>query len=214
MSAVPPPPADEGLRERLTLVLPDQAPGQRADAVRNRARLLEAAERLVTERGVRALTMDAVASAACVGKGTVFRRFGDRTGLLQALLDRAEQQFQQSFLSGPPPLGPGAAPARRLLAFGEAALRNDSAHLDLYHAAQPDPARRFLNPPYRVRLTHITMLLREAGAGPDPELLGQTLMASLDVALINHLLTQRRIPLARLERNWRDLVGLVTPPAG
>jgi AcrR family transcriptional regulator len=213
MTALPPPPADEGLGERLMLALPDQAPGQRADAVRNRARLLEAAERLVAEHGVRSLTMDAVASAACVGKGTVFRRFGDRTGLLQALLDRAEQQFQHSFLSGPPPLGPGAPPARRLHAFGVAALRHDSANLDLYLAAQPDPTRRFLNPPYRVRLTHVTMLLRETGASRDPELLGQTLMANLDIALVSHLLTQRRMPLARLERHWRDVVVLVTPPA-
>jgi len=211
MAAVRPPRAPDVVRERLSLAQAGQAPAQRADAVRNRARLLEAAERLVAEHGAGALTMDAVATAACVGKGTVFRRFGDRTGLLQALLDRAERQFQQAFMSGAPPLGPGAPPRRRLVAFGSAALRHDTAHLELYLAAQPDPARRFLNPAYRVRLSHVTMLLREAGGAPDPELLGQTLMANLDVALVNHLLTQRGMALERLGRHWRDLVARVVP---
>ena len=63
----------------------------RADAVRNRARLLEAAARLVAENGVEHVTMDAVARAASVGKGTVFRHFSERSGLLLALLDHAEQ---------------------------------------------------------------------------------------------------------------------------
>lgn len=86
----------------------EEEPCLRADAARNRARLLEAAERLVAEHGAGALTMEAVAAAACVGKGTVFRRFGDRTGLLAALLDHSERKFQAALLSGPPPLGPGA----------------------------------------------------------------------------------------------------------
>ncbi|WP_231946495.1 TetR/AcrR family transcriptional regulator [Auraticoccus monumenti] len=58
----------------------------RADAVRNRLRVLEAAEQLLREaEDPSAVTMDAVAAAAGVGKGTLFRRFGDRNGLVQAL---------------------------------------------------------------------------------------------------------------------------------
>lgn len=48
------------------------------DALRNRALLLDAARRLVAERGADAVTMDDVAAAAGVGKGTLFRRFGSR----------------------------------------------------------------------------------------------------------------------------------------
>ncbi len=70
-------------------VLPvsDPGPPERGDAARNRARVLEAASRLFDEQGVEAVTMDAVACAAGVGKGTLFRRFGDRAGLCLALLD-------------------------------------------------------------------------------------------------------------------------------
>src|SRR4051812_6991170 len=79
---------------------------ERADAARNRIRVLAAAETLFAERGVDAVTMDDVAAAAGVGKGTLYRRFGDKGGLAMALLDEREAELQQRILSGPPPLGP------------------------------------------------------------------------------------------------------------
>src|SRR5437868_5301772 len=57
------------------------AAAERADAARNRARVLEAAARLFDEQGVENVSMDAIAEAACVGKGTLYRRFGDRARL-------------------------------------------------------------------------------------------------------------------------------------
>lgn len=80
----------------------DEAAGERADAARNRARLLEAAAGLVAERGAEHVTMHAVAEEAGVGKGTLFRRFGDRTGLLLALVDEVEADFHEAYTSGPP----------------------------------------------------------------------------------------------------------------
>jgi len=178
----------------------------RADAARNRTRLLEAAARLVAERGAANLTMEAVAAAAQVGKGTVFRRFGDRTGLLMALLDHHEQLLQGAFLTGPPPLGPGAPAVERLLAFGPAVIRHEHTHRDLYLAALHDSPRRFAFPAYRLRLTHVAMLLREAKAEGDIELLARTLLAYLETPLVDHLLTQLGMPPERLEAGWRDLV--------
>lgn len=61
-----------------SLPMADGVPHERADAARNRRRLLDAAQRLVAEQGADHVTMEAVAAAAEVGKGTVFRRFGDR----------------------------------------------------------------------------------------------------------------------------------------
>jgi AcrR family transcriptional regulator len=66
---------------------------ERSDAARNRARLLEAAARLVAEQGAEHVTMQAVAEEAGVGKATLFRRFGDRNGLLLVLLGEAETSF-------------------------------------------------------------------------------------------------------------------------
>jgi len=57
----------------------------RADAQRNRARVLAAAERVFAERGTAASTEE-VARAAGVGVGTVFRHFPSKEALLQALV--------------------------------------------------------------------------------------------------------------------------------
>ncbi|MET9761937.1 helix-turn-helix domain-containing protein [Streptomyces sp. NPDC006372] len=222
MSAAPPPfptpqePVDQPELIQLGSALEADEPCLRADAARNRARLLEAAARLVAERGADAVTMEAVAAAACVGKGTVFRRFGDRTGLLTALLDHSEKKFQAAFLAGPPPLGPGAPPEERLRAFGRAMLRRSHDELELQLAAEPGASRRFTAPARRVLRHHLAMLLRQVVPEADCELLSHTLMGQLDPALIHHLTEQCGMPLARLEGAWVDLVDRVTGegPAG
>ncbi|MBU6534415.1 TetR family transcriptional regulator [Streptomyces sp. NPDC057245] len=188
-------------------------PCLRADAARNRARLLDAAERLVAQHGAAALTMEGVAVAASVGKGTVFRRFGDRTGLLAALLDHSERKFQAALLSGPPPLGPGAPPVDRLRAFGCAMLRRSIDELDLLMAAEPSAERRYTFPPRRFLRSHVAMLLREAAPDADSELLSHTLMAYLDAALLHHLTEQCGLPPERVRAGWLDLVARVTRTA-
>lgn len=51
-------------------------------------RILDAALALVADAGMRAVTMDAVAARAAVGRMTVYRRFGDRPSLVEALTVR------------------------------------------------------------------------------------------------------------------------------
>src|ERR1700709_1977778 len=101
-----------------SLPVVDGEPGERADAARNRRRILVAAERLFEAQGVEQVSMDAIACEAGVGKGTLFRRFGDRAGLVLALLDGGTREFQDALIRGKPPLGPGAPPVERLIAFG------------------------------------------------------------------------------------------------
>ncbi|GAA2297940.1 TetR/AcrR family transcriptional regulator [Streptomyces kunmingensis] len=185
-------------------------PGLRADAARNRARLMEAAGKLVAEHGPAGVTMEAVAAAACVGKGTVFRRFGDRNGLLTALLDHTAKQLQADLMSGPPPLGPGAPADERLRAFGVEVLRRSAEQLELQLAAQPEPERRIEHPSRRVLATHVTILLRELLPGADCVLQAQALMGYLDPALIHYLTKRCEMPLERLEAGWTDLVSRIT----
>ena len=161
----------------LTVVV--EQPRLRADAARNRTRLLEVTARLADERGAANVTMEEVATAAGVGKGTVFRRFGDRTGLLMALLDHREQQLQAAFLSGPPPLGPDVSAMERLRAFGSAVIRHELAHSDLYLAAHADTDRHLTSGATLLRLSHVCMLLRRAKAPGDLELVAQTLLGYL-----------------------------------
>ena len=194
----------------LVLLPTGGAPQLRADAARNRTRLLEVAARLAAERGIANVTMEAIACGAGVGKGTVFRRFGDRAGLLVELLGHHEEQLQAGLISGPPPLGPGAPSLERLRAFGSAVIRHEHVHQDLYLAAHEDPARRRGTPAYQFRLAHVCMLLREARVRADVELAAHTLLGYLETVVIHHLLTERGMPLERVEAGWYDLVARYT----
>src|ERR1700761_4658574 len=107
------------------------SPSVRSDAARNRMLILAAAERLFAERGVSCTSMDAIAAEAGVGKGTLFRRFGDRATLALAVLDESTRAMQDAMLHGPAPLGPGAPPCARLRAFGAAMLDHLEAHTDI-----------------------------------------------------------------------------------
>jgi AcrR family transcriptional regulator len=62
-----------------------QRTGQRADARRNRKRIIEASRELFAERGFDA-QMDDIARAAGVGVGTVYRHFPNKCDLLEALV--------------------------------------------------------------------------------------------------------------------------------
>jgi AcrR family transcriptional regulator len=108
--------------------------GERADAARNREHLLEVAREMVAEHGVEKVTMDGLAERACLGKGTVFRRFGTRAGIFRALLDADDRLFQDDVMRGPPPLGPGAAPVPRLVAYGRARIAFQFGHFEITRA--------------------------------------------------------------------------------
>ncbi len=185
---------------------------ERADAARNRRRLLDAARVLVAEHGASQVTMEAVAAAAEVGKGTVFRRFGDRVGLMVALLDHTERENQEAFMFGPPPLGPGAPPLERLVAFGHLRIRHAIEHSDILLASEPTGARRYSHPARSVNLLHVATLLRAAGVDGDVELLTETLLAYFDPARLQYLIGGGAT-VERLDDGWTDLVHRVVRPA-
>jgi AcrR family transcriptional regulator len=83
---------------------------ERADAARNRAKVLEAAERLFADGDPHNVTMADIARVAGVGRATLYRRHPDPGSTAVALLDEHERRLQEQLLGGPPPLGPGAPP--------------------------------------------------------------------------------------------------------
>ena len=184
--------------------LPVSAPQERGDAARNRALLLDAARQLVTERGADAVTMDDIAAAAGVGKGTVFRRFGSRAGLMMVLLDEDERVSQQAFMFGPPPLGPDAPPLDRLLAFGRDRLRFAHTHHELLSAANRDPQSRY-GAAAMVLRTHVRMLLASAGTTGDLDSQTDALLALLEPDYIEHQLVERGHTLQTLGDAWESL---------
>jgi AcrR family transcriptional regulator len=186
-------------------VLQEEVP-LRADAARNRDKVLAAAERLFAKYGPSCVTMDAVAAAAGVGKGTLFRGFGDRAGLVLALLTEQERRLQEDIIRGPAPLGPGAPPVDRLIAFGERLFEHYRQHGELIAAAESSGGVRYRSAPFSVYRAHVQMLVREAAPDADWEYLADALMASLRADHVRYLRELRELPDDRVAAGWADLV--------
>jgi polyketide synthase 12 len=192
-------------------------PAERADAARNRQLLLATAREMLAAQGPDTLTMDGLAERAGLGKGTVFRRFGTRAGIFAALLDDAETEFQEQVLSGPPPLGPGAAPADRLIAYGRARIGFLIEHRQIARAAldgrEPVPAGA-QSPMSRA---HIRFLLGAMELAADLDVLATQLTAALDGPLLLYLSSAALAEASpqtadRLGRGWEDLIRRVSRP--
>jgi AcrR family transcriptional regulator len=193
-------------------------PAERADAARNRMHLLATAREMLAADGADKLTMDGLAERAGLGKGTVFRRFGTRAGIFRALLDDAERAFQELVLTGPPPLGPGAPPLDRLVAYGRARIgflieNRDIARAtldgsDLIPAGSRTPMSQL----------HIRVLLGQMDLGPaDLDVLAVQLSAALDGPLLLYLSADDLAEPAarsaeRIARGWQDLIHRACRP--
>src|SRR5215475_5042148 len=182
-------------------------PAERADAARNRRVLLATAREIVAAEGADKLTMDGLAERAGLGKGTVFRRFRTRAGIFQALLDDDERDFQEQVLSGPPPLGPGAPPLDRLVAYGRARIDFLMGHREIARATLDGRQRVPAGSQTPMSRAHMRALLGQVRLGT----------ADLDGPLLLYLSSATLTEAAgqvseRLGRGWEDLVRRVCRP--
>ncbi|WAL65703.1 TetR family transcriptional regulator [Amycolatopsis cynarae] len=161
---------------------------ERADAARNRRAILRAAEELLTAHGPDRVSLEQVAAAAGVAKGTVFHRFTNKAGLIGALIMERLGAFQQGYTEGPPPLGPGAPARERLDAFFTALVDLVSRNVALMAAHERTSGHRQDNPIYTAWHEHVSGLLREARPDLDAEALGHILLGALHSDLIVHML--------------------------
>lgn len=186
--------------EPRLLPMLDAPAAERADAARNRELLLVAARDLVASCGAAAVTMEAVAERAGVGKGTVFRRFGSREGLMAALLDFSERAWQDAVMRGPAPLGPGAPPRDRLLAFGRSRVETTLTYAGLIRAAGSRPSA-----PRSFAVLHVRHLLGQLGVTGDVLYLASALMAPLDVDVLLTQTEVEHLSVDRIVTGWTDL---------
>jgi AcrR family transcriptional regulator len=181
----------------------ETAPRERADAARNRQRILVAAGELVAASGIEGVSMEDVARAACVGTGTLYRRFGDRAGLAFALLEEQTRDFQEGLIRGAPPLGPGAPASERLVAFGAGYIDLLETHSGLMAAAEPSGEG-----PHSLFATHLAILLREAAPELDARYTAEALLATL--APSHHLRMRLTYSVEELVERWAGLVQALT----
>ena len=192
---------------RLLPMIGDPPP-ERRDAARNREALLRAAEELIEHCGIDAVTMDAVAAKAGVGKGTIFRRFDSREGLMAALLNFSETGWQASVIYGPPPLGPGAEPMDRLLAFGRSRLETTLKLADLIRAAGRAGTRSYAA--WSFAAMHVRHLLGELHVSGDISLLATALLAPFEIPILDQQLRVEGYTVDRVYDGWVDLAHRIT----
>ena len=166
----------------LALPVAGSAPPERVDAARNRERVAQAAAKLFREcEDARQVDMRAIAAAAGVGVGTLYRRFGDKVGLAASVLETSARELQEAMLSGPPPVGPGAPAEVRLDAFLEALVDHTEKELEVMHALEQ--LGGFGMGPYPAWRLHLRVLLSEIAPGFDVDWLAEALLAPLHPAL-------------------------------
>lgn len=167
--------------------MPAAARKERVDAARNRETVLAAAGRLLDAADdPDEVTMDAIAQAAGVGKGTLFRGFGDRTGLLQALAAQRGTALQATLQDSRQ--GADRDPVAQVIAIFDAILdykhANRALALALESAGRGSP---YLNPAYgdlHRRLTDIITGVR----GPEhADFLAHALLAAVRSDLLHQL---------------------------
>lgn len=191
---------------------------ERSDITRNRAAILQAAADLYDRaENATVITMDDVAAAAGVGKGTVFRRFGDRAGLLRAVFDARIAALKEAIETGTAPLGP-STPARDrvaavLIAIVDFKINNRQLTRALEDIEQRSTAPRFYETP-NYQWTHdlLSALIAEL-IGADPSrFCAHALLSLTRIDLIEHLIDNEGYPRPRLERLLRNHVSRATDP--
>ena len=171
---------------------------ERADAARNRAAVLAAAHRLICELGQDGASMDQIAAAAGVGKGTLFRRFGDRAGLLAALADQQIADWQPGLIarSRDESVDAGRRAVRFMTDVCDMMLKQRPVMRAITQAAPGTAYCAASSTLWRDRLAE---LIAEARPDLDAEYLAASLFGALAPHLLDHLVDQLGMTAERVK---------------
>jgi AcrR family transcriptional regulator len=185
---------------------------QREAAARNEERLLQTARSLLRSPEATKLDMRDIAQAAGVGVGTLYRRFGDKAGLLAAVIGDDEHALQEAILRGAPPLGPGAPADERLPAFIDALVALTERNLGALLATEATPPGRLKVGAYGGWRQHVVLLLRELRADLDAKDAGwyaDMLLASVDAQLYALQRREAKLSQRRIATNAKALARAI-----
>jgi AcrR family transcriptional regulator len=177
----------QGIEETDTVAVRERI--ERRDAAESRRRILAEAQRLFTEHGVEAVSMHAIAQAAGVGQGTLYRRYANKGDLCFDLIKESADSAIAGIVStleaskNDPPLGRLDSVLGRIVAFMEEKVQLMGAIRDAYCGEQR--AMQFSNPFYRWIHTCVASLLAEAVARGDVQPLDPTFTADAILGAIS-----------------------------
>ncbi|MEU7371612.1 TetR/AcrR family transcriptional regulator [Streptomyces hygroscopicus] len=186
----------------------------RKDAARNREAVLAAADALFARRGSpEDITMADVAAAAGVGKGTLFRAFGDRPGLLRALYEARLEPVREAVETGPPPLGPATPPRQRVPALLDAVLcfklDNGRLALALEESGSGSP---YQAEHYRRWHGLLRTVLEQIPGLTDGDFTAHALLAATRADLVAYLAGQERLSRERMRAELAQFTARVLGP--
>ncbi|GAA3981387.1 TetR/AcrR family transcriptional regulator [Streptomyces marokkonensis] len=189
--------------------MPERKP--RKDAARNRQAVLAAADALFARcESPEGVTLAAVAAAAGVGKGTLFRAFGDRPGLLRALYEARLEPVREAVEAGPPPLGPATPPQQRVPALLDTLLcfklDNRRLMLALEEGGSSSPYQADHYERWHDLLD--TMLGQIPGLS-DSDFTAHALLAATRADLVEHLAGHECVPRERMRAQLADFTARV-----
>lgn len=166
---------------------------ERADAQRNREAVLAAADALfAASSSPHSVSMDDIAAAAGVGKGTLFRRFGDRAGLIAAVIASRIEPLQQAVRGAQD--ATGSSPRQLVLDLLDAALLFKIKNRNLMAAAEDAG----LSSPYQAEHygwwhdTLRTALGRVPGVR-DADFTAHALLAAIRADLVTYLIDHQKM---------------------
>jgi AcrR family transcriptional regulator len=177
--------------------LPAAATGGAAGAHPSpRERLIDAATRLFCRYGVNSVGVDAIVEAAATAKATLYKLFGSKEGLVEAVLENEGRAWRAWFLAEID--GPGGSPAERLQRIGPA-LRAWFSRENFYgcpfinavgESDKADDRMRSLALAHKkIVLDRLAALCGEAGL-PEPVAVAHRLGLVIDGAIVAALVTR------------------------
>lgn len=161
-----------------------------------RERLIASARTLFCRYGINSVGVDAIVESAGTAKTTLYKLFGSKDGLVEAVLDREGQAWRAWFLTVID--GPGGSAQERLRRIGPALKiwfsREDFFGCPFINAVgesdKADDRMRALAIAHKtIVLNRLTALCTEAGM-PEPEQVAHTLGLIIDGAIVMALITR------------------------
>ncbi len=184
---------------------------ERADAARNRQKILTALREMLKTRSMRDICMDELAQKAEVGKGTLYRRFADRSALCLAVLDEDERELQAQVLAGFG-LERSAPPRDKLLVLFRALFDFAFDHADMLEEAftsMREPLARFRGAPYDWRRRLVARRLSDLALSTSTDTTADALLSLVDPGFLLFHVGNGKTKSALLEEVERILTKIV-----
>ncbi|WP_163505405.1 TetR/AcrR family transcriptional regulator [Fodinicola acaciae] len=180
---------------------------ERADVVRNRSAVLDAATALFARDDLGHVTLARIAEAAGVGKATVLRHYGSLEGVIEAVLARQVAAVQERVRTGEPPLGPGGSADERVHAFLDTLIDFVLGNRALIRAIEHRrPDAYYANPASQFWIAELGRRIRAVDSETDAGYRAYVVVTAVRADVVDYLRTAEKMSVRRIRAGLHALV--------